>query len=185
MRRVLRMVCLLAFGLAPALSAMAANDDCMISNDPATGTGVEATLGIESGSCSDKKAGDVGAQAEPAAHDTDPDSVMGKTWRWEASLSPVEKVTVPNPERYTILLAKDGKLQARFDCNRGGGDYKMSAGSLTFGPMFSTRMACPPDSLDGSFMSALAKVNSFFVQDGKLFLELEGDSGVMRFCSFP
>ena len=189
MRRLLRMFCLLALGLAPGLSVMAANDDCSISNDPALskecGTGEEAIVGIESGSCSEKKTGDVGAQSGPAAHDTDPDSVMGKTWQWEASITPVKKMMVPNPERYTILLSKDGKLQARFDCNRGGGDYKLSAGRLSFGPMLSTRMACPPDSLDGTFMSDLAKVNSFFVQDGKLFLELEGENGAMRFCSSP
>jgi len=182
------MVCLLALGLVPALSAMAANDDCIISNDPAlskSGTGAEATVGIESSGCAEKKVGDVGGQAEPAAHDTDPGSVVGKTWQWEASITPVEKMTVPNPERYTILLTKDGKLQARFDCNRGGGDYKISAGRLSFGPMRSTRMACPPDSLDGFFMNDLAKVNSFFVQDGKLFLELEGNSGTMHFCPFP
>jgi heat shock protein HslJ len=189
MRRLLRMLCLLALGLAPALSAMAANDDCIISNDPAlrkeSGTGAEATVGIESRGCAEKKAGDVGGQAEPAAQDTDPGSAVGKTWQWEASSTAVEQVTVPNPERYTILLTKDGKLQARFDCNRGGGDYKISAGRLTFGPMFSTRMACPADSLDGSFMRGLEKATSFFVQDGKLFLELEGDGGTMRFCPFP
>ncbi len=188
MRRLLKMVCLLALGLAPALSAMAENDDCIISNEPApskeSGTSVEATVGIESRVCVEKKAGDVGAQAKPATHDTDPGSVVGKTWQWEGSITPVEKMTVPNPERYTILLTKDGKLQARFDCNRGGGDYKISAGMLSFGPMFSTRMACPPDSLDGFFMSNLAKVNSFFVQDGKLFLKLEEDSDTMCFRSF-
>jgi heat shock protein HslJ len=189
MSRLVRMVCLQALGLAPALSAMATDNDCIISNNPAvskeSGPGAEITVGIESRGCVDKTASIVGAQAEPAAHDTDPDSVVGKTWQWEASITPVEKVTVPNPERYTILLTKDGKLQARFDCNRGGGDYRMSEGRLSFGPMLSTRMACPQDSLAGSFMSDLAKVNSFFIQDGKLFLKLEGDNGVMHFCPLP
>jgi heat shock protein HslJ len=189
MRRLLSKFCLLALVLAPALSAMAANDDCLISNDPAlhkeSGTSAEATVGIESRVCVENKAGDDGGHALPAAHDTDPGSVVGKTWQWEASSTPVEKVTVQNPERYTILLTKDGKLQARFDCNRGGGDYRISAGRLSFGPMLSTRMACPVDSLDESFMSDLGKVNSFFIQDGKLFLELEGDGGVMRFRLSP
>jgi heat shock protein HslJ len=189
MRRLLRMVCFLALGLAPSLSAMATDNDCIISDDSAlskeSGPGAEISVGNESRCCVDKKAGDVGNQADPAAHETDPGSVVGKTWQWAASITAVEKVTVPNPDRYTILLTKDGKLQARFDCNRGGGDYKVSAGRLSFGPMLSTRMACPPDSLDGFFMSGLAKVNSFFVQDGKLFLELEGDGGTMHFCPAP
>jgi heat shock protein HslJ len=189
MRRLLRLLCLLALGLPPALLAMAANDDCIVSYDPApakeSGPGVEVTFGFESKGCVDKKADSAGGQAEPVAHVTDPDSAVGKTWQWEEFITPGEKVMVPNPERYTILLTKDGKLQVRFDCNRGGGDYKISAGRLTFGPMFSTRMACPADSLDGSFMSYLGKVDSFFVKDGKLFLKLQGDGGTMRFCPAP
>ncbi len=71
-----------------------------------------------------------GSQFGPAARDTDPGSVLNKTWQWEGTITPVEKITVPSPDRYTILLMDGGRLQARFDCNRGGGDYKISAGTL-------------------------------------------------------
>ncbi len=116
---------------------------------------------------------------------TDPQAVLEKGWQWEQTITPVEKTTVPGPERYTIFLAKDGKLQARFDCNRGGGDYKISAGKLSFGPLISTRMACPPDSLDALYMKNLQRVVSFFVQDGHLYLELPYDSGTMHFRPAP
>jgi heat shock protein HslJ len=79
----------------------------------------------------------------PGARTTEPDAVLNQTWQWEATLTPVEKITASNPERYTIRLADDGKAQIRFDCNRGGGDFKISAGKLSFGPLISTRMACP------------------------------------------
>ena len=114
---------------------------------------------------------------------TDPQSVLNKTWQWMATITPVEKIEVPNPERYTIILKDEGKLQARFDCNRGGGAYKISEGKLSFGPMMSTRMACPPDTLDGPFMRDLQRVTSFFLQDGLLYLELPYDSGTMKFRS--
>ena len=115
----------------------------------------------------------------------DPQSVLNKTWQWVSTITPVEKITVSSPERYTISLTEDGRLQARFDCNRGGGEYKISAGKLSFGPMMSTRMACPPDSLDGPFMRDLQRVASFFVQDGLLYLELPYDSGTMKFRPAP
>ncbi|WP_281492205.1 META domain-containing protein [Desulfosarcina cetonica] len=115
----------------------------------------------------------------------DPQSVVGKTWQWESTITPVEKISVPEPERYTLLLMADGKARVRFDCNRGGGDYKIAAGQLTFGPLISTRMACPQDSLDAPFMRDLQRAASFFVQDGRLFLELPYDSGTMRFRSSP
>jgi heat shock protein HslJ len=111
----------------------------------------------------------------------DPQSVLNKTWQWVSTITPVEKIAASNPERYTIILTEDGKLQARFDCNRGGGEFKISPGKLSFGPMMSTRMACPEDSLDGPFMRDLQRVTSFFVQIGLLYLELPYDSGTMKF----
>ncbi|MGE5819201.1 MAG: META domain-containing protein, partial [Deltaproteobacteria bacterium] len=100
-------------------------------------------------------------------------------------ITPVEKITVPNPDRYTIRLLNDGKLQARFDCNNGGGNYQISAGKLSFGPLMSTRMACPPGSLDATYTRDLQRVVSFFVQGGDLYLELPVDSGTMRFQPAP
>jgi heat shock protein HslJ len=111
----------------------------------------------------------------------DPQALLNKTWQWVSTITPVERITVPDPERYTIRLTDEGKVQARFDCNRGGGSYKISAGRLSFGPLLSTRMACPEESLDGPFMRDLQRVVSFFIQDGNLYLELPLDSGTMRF----
>jgi len=126
-----------------------------------------------------------GGQSGPAVRDTDPKSILNETWQWVATIMPVGKTTVQNPERYTILLTDNGKVQARFDCNRGGGDYKISPGRLSFGPLSSTRMACPPDSLDGPFMKDLQRASSFFVENGKLYLELPVDSGTMCFRPAP
>lgn len=124
-------------------------------------------------------------QTGSAARSKDPESVLSKTWQWEATVTPVEKITVSTPERYTITLMPDGKVQARLDCNRGGGSYEIAAGRLSFGPLLSTRMACPADSLDGPFMRDLQRVVLFFVQGGHLYLDLPYDSGTMRFRPAP
>jgi len=116
---------------------------------------------------------------------SDPQTILNKTWQWELTITPVKKIDVPNPERYTILLTAEGKVQARFDCNRGGGNYEISEGKLSFGPLMSTRMACPPDTLDAPFMRDLQRVASFFVENGNLYLELPFDSGTMKFRSAP
>ena len=112
---------------------------------------------------------------------TDPQKILGTTWQWESTITPVEKITVPAPERYTIFLQADGKAQMRFDCNRGGGGFNISTGKLSFGPLMSTRMACAPDSLDSAFIRDLQRVASFFVDNGTLYLELPYDSGTMKF----
>jgi heat shock protein HslJ len=110
---------------------------------------------------------------------------LDKTWQWESTTTPVAKTDVPNPERYTILLKDEGKIQARFDCNRGGGRYEIAAAKLSFGPLMSSRMACPEESLAEPFMRDLQRVVSFFIDDGHLYLELPYDSGVMKFRSAP
>jgi heat shock protein HslJ len=125
----------------------------------------------------------VGSSPIQRKRSTDPQTVLGKTWQWESTITPVEKITVPAPERYTIILQTDGRAQIRFDCNRGGGEFKISPGKLSFGPLLSTRMACPPDSLDSAFMRDLQRVVSFFADNGLLYLELPYDSGTMKFRS--
>jgi heat shock protein HslJ len=126
-----------------------------------------------------------GGQSGKAGPGTDPQSVLNKTWQWESTITPVERIAVPTPERYTIFLKADGKAQIRFDCNRGGGEFKISPGKLSFGPLMSTRMACPPDTLDGPFMRDLQRVVSFFVDNDTFYLELPYDSGTMKFRPAP
>lgn len=110
-----------------------------------------------------------------------PQRMVDSSWEWVTTITPTSKIDAAQPERYTILLKKDGNLQAMFDCNRGGGGYQISEGKLSFGPLISTRMACPPDSQDTVFMSDLQRVQTFFVEDGFLYLELPYDSGTMKF----
>jgi len=110
---------------------------------------------------------------------------LNRTWQWVSTVTPAEKIDVPHPERYTILLQDNSHLQALFDCNRGGGNYAVSGGQLSCGPLRSTRMACPGDSLDTLFMRDLQRVVSFFVDDGKLYLALPDDSGTMTFRPAP
>lgn len=123
----------------------------------------------------------VASKSTSGIRSTDPQAVLNRTWQWQETVTPVEKITVTAPERYTILLDDKGRVEAMFDCNRGGGDFTISPGKLSFGPFISTRMACPPDSQDSVFMRDLQRVTSFFVDNGTLYLELPYDSGTMKF----
>ena len=123
-----------------------------------------------------------GKRLYPAAErSTDPRQVLNKNWQWVSTVTPVEKIEVPDPKRYTLLLDVNSKAKIRFDCNRGGGNYEISASKISFGQLMSTRMACPEDSLDGPFMRDLQRVVSFFVDSGILYLEMPYDSGTMKF----
>lgn len=126
-----------------------------------------------------------GTLSEPDTHNIDPLSVIGKTWQWVGTVTPVERIAVSAPEQYTIHLTTDKRVHARFDCNHGGGSYRIAPGKLSLGPLSSTRMACPPDSLDSLFLRDLQRVASYFIQDGSLYFELPYDSGTMRFRKAP
>ena len=111
----------------------------------------------------------------------DPQTILDKQWQWESTITPLEQITVATPKNYTILLKADNKVQVRFDCNRGGGSFEISLGKLSFGPIMSTRAACPPGSLDFRFAKDLQRVVSFFTRNNNLYLELPYDSGTMKF----
>ena len=119
------------------------------------------------------------------AHATAHGQIIGKTWMWTRTITPVEAIEVAEPERYTMLLGMDGRAVLRFDCNRGGGDYEIGEGTIKFGPIMSTRAACPPDSQDYVYMKQLSEVTSFFTMDDKLYLEMPMDSGTLHFEEVP
>lgn len=122
-------------------------------------------------------------QLGAAVSSTNPASAVNRTWQWQMTITPENKITVAQPERYTILLDSEGKLQAKFDCNSGGGDYRISKGRISFGPLISTRMACPPDTQEALFIRDLQRVHSFFVEKGSLYLEVPLEGRIMQFRS--
>jgi heat shock protein HslJ len=111
-----------------------------------------------------------------------PATVVGATWEWVGFVSPVEELTVDAASRYTVSFDGAGRMTVQADCNRGSGAYSVpDAGQVTLGPIGLTKMACPPGSLSDRFVGLLGRVNSWFVRDGQLFLELPVDSGTLRF----
>ena len=118
--------------------------------------------------------------AEPSEAEMSND-LAGTSWQWEQSIYEGNMMLLVNdPSRYTITFNADGTVAVMLDCNRGNGSYVVDGSNLTFGPIASTRMACPPDSQDAAFSEDLAAVASFVLADGNLHLTL-GTDGVMEF----
>lgn len=118
-----------------------------------------------------------------------PVDLTGTTWELLGieSMSPEEEpsTTIADPSRYTVTFGDDGKAGFRVDCNRGNSTWKIEAagpdsGSLTFGPIALTRMACPQPSADRTVAAALGQVRSYLVADGQLHLSLQADGGIMH-----
>jgi heat shock protein HslJ len=73
----------------------------------------------------------------------------------------------------------DGKVMGNSGCNRLSGSYKIEGNKITFGPMISTKMACPGNG-EQRFMTALNAVNTFRIENLKLYL-LNGDAEALQF----
>ena len=116
---------------------------------------------------------------------SEPAAVLGKTWQWVSTVTPVETITAKDPKRYTFILETDGKASIQIDCNTGSGSYTIGKGTLRFGPLISTNMACPPDTQDAVFARDLQRAAIFFIENGVLYLDLPYDSGTMRFETKP
>jgi heat shock protein HslJ len=101
------------------------------------------------------------------------------------------RTRVPDPSRFTLHLSADGRVTLRLDCNRGAGRYVRepsadgASGSLSFGPLATTRARCAPPHLDERVVRDLAYVRSYMLRDGLLFMSLMADGGIYEWEPAP
>ncbi len=108
--------------------------------------------------------------------------LVGPVWLWQQTLMSNDDQFGPdNPANYTVQFMADGTVAVQADCNRVGGSYTLddSAIAIELGP--STLVACPEGSLGDPFVAQLGGAAIYFFQEGDLLLDLQFDSGTMRF----
>jgi heat shock protein HslJ len=117
-------------------------------------------------------------QSEEAA------SIVGPTWQWEfyQDMADENNITVPDPENYTLTLNDDGTASIKADCNQVSWTYESDESSLTFNTLGPSTLAfCGEESLDSVYLERLGATATYVLSDGKLFLNLQFDSGNMEF----
>lgn len=105
---------------------------------------------------------------------TDP-ALLAATWIAE------EINGAPSAEKVVswMKLTAEGRAQGQGGCNSFSGSYKLDGGTLSFGPVASTRRACPETQMsqEDRFFATLGAVKSGRIEDGKLVLtDLEGNA---------
>ncbi|BBK41869.1 hypothetical protein STVA_18890 [Allostella vacuolata] len=87
--------------------------------------------------------------------------------------------TVPDdPSRLTVVFGADGRAIVRADCNRGSGTWQSSGpGRLTFGPVATTKMGCPPGSLGDRFLADLTRAGGYSAGADRLEIAIPNASG--------
>jgi heat shock protein HslJ len=110
-------------------------------------------------------------------------SLTGTVWQWTAiqETVPASQSVVPDPQNYTITFNTDGTAEIKADCNGVGATYTTSGSSLTITLGAGTLMYCGDTSLDQIYLTSLAKVNSYAIENGQLQLKFANDGGKMDF----
>ncbi len=103
------------------------------------------------------------------------------TWRWDSLISAADKISVDQPERYTLELQGGGKALVRADCNRGQATYKLDGRTIAIKVSGMTKVACPPGSLSERYLKALDAAVVQRIRGDNLFLDLAGEGGTMKF----
>jgi len=90
-----------------------------------------------------------------------------------------------DPSRYTMTLNDDGTVAMQLNCNRASGTWSAEPaadgtnGGFVFGPLAMTRAFCAPPSMDQSLATQAGFVRSFILRDGRLYLSLMADGGIL------
>jgi copper homeostasis protein (lipoprotein) len=111
-------------------------------------------------------------------------TIEGKTWR--LTELPGQSLAAIEPERAPSLTLDPATRRASGSagCNRFSGTYELHGNTLRFGPLATTRMACPPEimAVEDALLKALAAETAWSLQDGTLVLTREGQL-VARFAA--
>lgn len=109
-------------------------------------------------------------------------ALVGPVWELEQIQYNDDTLLMADPpENYTIEFMEDGTAAIQADCNRGRGDFSTDDSSIDITVGALTRAACPPGSISNEFVQALDGAAIYFFQDGKLFMDIQYDTGTMRF----
>ena len=107
----------------------------------------------------------------PATNAAAPEPVV---WQLQLLTGP-EGDLLPEGRDYTLQFLPDGELLAQVDCNRGRGTWTATDAGIDIGPIATTRMACPPGSIDRQFLEAADAATTWsYAEDS---LAITGDTG--------
>ncbi len=106
--------------------------------------------------------------------------------RWQLDrINSGDRVLVPDdPSRYWVQFQADGKLLIGADCNSAGAVFKLTGSSIGLGEIFTTGVACAPDSISDEFLRKLKYVVSYTIfgdVSDQLVLDMMADGGQLVF----
>lgn len=138
----------LSWTQAPAMTMMACREPLMQQDQWLSDwlrTGADATL---DGDVLTVTSGGVTVRLQPEAP-ADASTLLGRTWKVIELTTPTSAATIPPGVRTpTFEVAADGTVLLDTGCNRGHTTVTADGDTLRFGPVMTTKMACPSAAAD-------------------------------------
>ena len=109
-----------------------------------------------------------------------PAGLAGTRWRLEKL---GDQPAIPGVEA-TLEFPEEGKVSGRGSCNRFFGTVEVSGGTIRFGPLASTKMACIEDAVneqEGKYLEALQAAERFEFDGPALLIHSRGGGAPLRF----
>lgn len=100
-----------------------------------------------------------------------PTAVRDVTWKLESiEQAGAATITIANPDRFTVRLEADGRVNVGADCNSCNGRYTLDGSSIAFSAMACTRAFCGT-AIDTTYSAALATIRTITVSDTRMVLQ--------------
>ncbi len=101
-----------------------------------------------------------------------PSTLVDTTWMVTGTVANQGVSTVPADSTASIEIAPDGTVSVNSGCNTGSGIVEITDDTLTFGPIATTKMACPQEQMDleASVLSVLQGEVTYTIDGNHLSL---------------
>lgn len=108
-------------------------------------------------------------------------TLFDTAWVWERTDLLDGTVVAPRDNSFVLsFISAEERFTSTTDCNTVMGGYLVSGDSLRFGALASTLMFCQ-NSMEDVYTQELSMVNSYRIEGGKLYLNLDREFGTMVF----
>ena len=106
----------------------------------------------------------------------------GVVWQWQGNVSSTGEVTIhpDDPSQYTVAFLPDGTLAIQADGNHATGTSTLDRSQLDL--QIGEYQGGVPARLTDRFLADLDQVVSYVFRDGKLYLALPIDAGILAFA---
>jgi uncharacterized hydrophobic protein (TIGR00271 family) len=114
-----------------------------------------------------------------------PTEIVDVNWRWSRTQYNDSQWIEPKIRTYRLRFAQEDKLEVRISCKKMKGSYQVTSDLLgiTIKQPLLNRKSCNDQAMDDTYLSDIARVVDYSIDDDRLVLEMDNNAGFMYFSN--